>query len=158
VLLAERFKGRDMAGFYEQLRARGREAGVVFGNRTLLSNSRLALEASEYARDRGKYESFHESIFKSYFTFGQDIGNREIIADVAGNSGLDPIEILKVVAEGRYLPRLAEARKEGQVINLTGVPTFIIEAKYKIVGAQPIGVFRDFLEKINVGKRPDTTK
>jgi predicted DsbA family dithiol-disulfide isomerase len=155
VLLSERFKGRDMAGFYEQLRARGREAGVVFGDRTMLSNSRLALEASEYARDQGKYESFHENIFQSYFTHGQDIGNREIIAAVAAKSGLDPVEIIRAVADGRYEPRLAEARKEGRLIDLTGVPTFIIEAKYKIVGAQPIGVFSDLLQKISAGKPPD---
>ena len=155
VLLSERFKGLDMAGFYEQLRARGREAGVVFGNRTLLSNSRLALEASEYARDQGKYKSFHENIFQAYFTYGQDIGSREIIAAVAGKSNLDTVEILKAIEDGRYAPRLAEARKEGQLINLTGVPTFIIEAKYKIVGAQPIGVFREFLHKIGGGKPPD---
>lgn len=155
VLLSERFKGQNMAGFYEQLRARGREAGVVFGDRTMLSNSRLALTASEYARDQGKYESFHENIFQSYFTYGQDIGSREIIAAVAGKSDLDPVETMKAIADGRYAPRLAEARKEGQLINLTGVPTFIIKAKYKIVGAQPIDVFRDFLHEIGVDKPPD---
>jgi hypothetical protein len=40
---------------YDQLRQRGKEFNIVFADRTLLSNSRLALEASEYARDRGKY-------------------------------------------------------------------------------------------------------
>ena len=48
---------------HEQLRQRGKEFGIIFGNRTVLSNSRLALEASEYARDMGKYESFHEAMF-----------------------------------------------------------------------------------------------
>ena len=53
MLLSERFKGYDLSSFYDQLRARGKEVGVVFGNHTLLSNSRLALMASEYARDHG---------------------------------------------------------------------------------------------------------
>ena len=42
---------------YDQLRQRGKEFNIVFADRTLLSNSRLALEASEYARDKGKYEA-----------------------------------------------------------------------------------------------------
>jgi predicted DsbA family dithiol-disulfide isomerase len=156
VLIAERFKGMDMTGFYEQLRARGREVGVVFGNRTLLSNSRLSLAASEFARDQGQFAAFHENIFQAYFTYGQDIGSREIIGTLAGKSGLDAHQLLNAVEDGRYAPRLAQARKEGQMIRLTGVPTFIIEDKFKIVGAQPIEVFRELLGKIATGKPPDS--
>jgi predicted DsbA family dithiol-disulfide isomerase len=148
VLLSERFKGYDLSSFQEQLRERGREAGVVFGNRTILSNSRLALAASEFARDRGSYDSFHENIFQAYFTEGLDIGNPNVIAAVAGKSGLDEKEILNSISDGRYLPRLDQARKEGDLLSLTGIPLFIIENKYKIVGAQPIEVFRELLDKI----------
>jgi predicted DsbA family dithiol-disulfide isomerase len=149
MLLTERFKGYDLSGFYDQLRARGKEVGIVFGNRALLSNSKLALEASECARDLGKYDDFHENTFSAYFTEGLDIGNLEIIAAVARKSGIDEAEVLSAVKDGRYLPRLINARKEGQLINLTGVPTFIIEGKYKIVGAQPLEVFRNLLDKVN---------
>jgi predicted DsbA family dithiol-disulfide isomerase len=183
--LSERFKGYDLSSFHEQLRARGEEVGVVFGNLALLSNSRFALMASEFARDQGVYESFHENMFQAYFTNGLDIGNPDIIAAIAGESGLDKKETLNAVRDGRYLPRLAAARKEGQLLGLTGIPLFIIENKYhgyerqskpggiipsasrdcstdqsrcatlselelhnKIVGAQPIEVFRDFLDKL----------
>lgn len=147
VLLSERFKGYDLSSFYEQLRARGLEAGIVFGNRTLLSNSRSALMAAEDARDQGRYDSFHKNIFHAYFTEGLDIGNLDVIAAVAGKSGLDEKETRSAVLDGRYQSRLNEARKEGQLINLTGVPLFIVENKYKIVGAQPIEAFRNLLDK-----------
>ena len=147
VLLSERFKGYDLSSFHEQLRARGVEVGVVFGNRTLLSNSRSALMASEYARDLGQYDSFHENIFHAYFTEGLDIGNLDVIAAVAGKSGLDEKETLSAIRDGRYASRLNETRKEGSLIGLTGVPLFAIENKYKIVGAQPIETFRDLLKK-----------
>jgi len=148
MLLSERFKGYDLSGFYDQLRMRGKEVGIVFGNHTLLSNSKLALQASECARDLGKYGDFHENIFSAYFTEGLDIGNLEVIAAVAGESGLDKAQMLSAVKDGRYVPRLISARKEGQQINLTGVPTFIIEGKHKLVGAQPLEVFRDLLNKV----------
>ena len=83
MLLSERFKGRDLSRFYEQLKARGKEVGVVFNTHTLLSNSRLALMASEYARDAGAYEAFHENMFHAYFTEGLDIGSMDVIAAVA---------------------------------------------------------------------------
>jgi len=148
VLLSERFKGRDLSSFYEQLRARGREMGVVFNSRTLLSNSRLSLMASEYARDMGKHDPFHENMFHAYFTEGLDIGNPDVIASVAVKSGLDAKEMLTTVNDGQYALRLDDSRREGQFMGLTGIPLFIINNQYKIVGAQPIEVFRNLLEKI----------
>ena len=148
MLLSERFKGYDLSSFYDQLRARGKEVGVVFGNLTVLSNSRLALMASEYARDLGQYDSFHENIFHAYFTEGLDIGNLNVIADVAGKSGLDEKETLSVVRDGRYASRLNETRKEATLIGLTGIPLFIINNKHQITGTQPIETFRNLLDKI----------
>ena len=147
MLLSERFKGHDLSSFYEQLCARGLEVGVVFSNPKLLSNSRLALMAAEFARDQGMYDSFHENIFHAYFTEGLDIGNLDVIAAVAGKSGLDEQETRSAVLDSRYKSRLDDARKEGQLLGLTGIPLFIVENKYKIVGAQPIEVFRNLLKK-----------
>ena len=104
--------------------------------------------ASEYARDQGRYDSFHQNIFHAYFTEGLDIGKPDVIADVARQSGLDEKETLSAVRNCRYVSRLNEARKEGQLIGLTGIPLFIIENKYQIVGAQPMETFRYYLDKI----------
>lgn len=133
---------------FEHLNRRGKEFGIVFGDRTLLSNSRLALEASEYARDSGKHEVFHARMFHAYFTDGADIGRMETIAAVAAGCGLDPDEMAQALRNGRYLPRLEEARKEGAAIQLTGVPTFIIDRRHKIVGAQPQADFERILDAI----------
>ena len=147
-MLSDRFKGRDMSGFYEQLSRRGKEVGVIFGKRTILSNSRLALEVSEYARDMGKYATFHENVFHAYFTEGLDIGILDVLAAIAKKSGLDNADMLKSLKKGRYRERLAQSQEEARKINLTGVPAFIINAKHKIVGAQPIDSFRRLFREI----------
>ena len=132
---------------YEHLRQRGKELGIVFGNHTLLSNSRLALEASEYARAMGKYEIFHETMFRFYFTEAYDIGSIGVITSVAAESGLDTEDMMKAISEKRYRSVLDQAHKDGRKINLTGVPTFIINEKHKIVGAQPVEVFKEVFSK-----------
>jgi predicted DsbA family dithiol-disulfide isomerase len=76
------------------LRQRGKEFNIVFADRTLLSNSRLALEASEYARDKGKYECFHEDIFLEYFTEARDIGSLEVISTIAARCDLDVADMM----------------------------------------------------------------
>ena len=137
-----------MSKMYDQLRERGKEFGIVFGDRTLLSNSRLALEAAEYARDMGKFESFHETTFRYYFTEAYDIGSIDVIKSVAAEIGLDPDDMMKALLKNRYSPRLIKARQEGEKINLSGVPTFIINERYKIVGAQPVEVFKEVFSKL----------
>jgi len=133
---------------YDHLRQRGKEFGIVFTDRIILSNSHLALEASEYARDMGKYEAFHDHIFHAYFTEALDIGNVEILSMVAVRSGLDAVDMMNALKDHTFRLRLDEAKREGKRINLTGVPTFIINGQYKIVGAQPVDVFSELLNKI----------
>ena len=137
---------------YENIRKRGDEFGIKFGPRLVLSNSRMSLEASEYARDMGKYELFHERMFYTYFTESKDIGSLEVLTESARVCGLDTNELVKALKERRYAHRLQESRKEAEKINLTGVPTFIINGREKVVGAQQIAVFKDLLRKIS-GKK-----
>jgi predicted DsbA family dithiol-disulfide isomerase len=133
---------------FDDLRRRGKAFGIVFGELSVLSNSRLSLEAGEYARDMGKHEQFHKKIFHAYFTETMDIGNAEKLCGVAAACGLDPIDMMRSLKDGSYKLRLDAARKEGLKIQLTGVPTFIINDRHKIVGAQPETVFTDILDEI----------
>jgi len=87
-------------------------------------------------------------MFHAYFTSGLDIRNPDVIADIARESGLNEKATLSAVRDGRYLPRLDEARAQGQLLGLTGIPLFIVENKYQIVGAQPMEVFCDLLDKM----------
>ncbi|MGO9137962.1 MAG: DsbA family protein [Syntrophales bacterium] len=145
---AKRFPGADVEAMYGNIRKRGDEFGIKFGPRLLLSNSRMSLESSEYARDMGKYDLFHERMFYTYFTESKDIGSLEVLTESARVCGLDTDELMKALKERRYANRLEEARKQAGQIHLTGVPTFIINGRAKVVGAQQVAVFRDLLKKI----------
>ncbi len=147
--MSERFKGHDISGMFNSLRRSGKDFGIVFSDLTLLSNSRLSLEASEYARDMGKHDQFHDRVFHAYFTETMDIGNAEILCGIATGCGLDASDMMQALNDGCYKLRLDEAKKEGLKIQLTGVPTYIINDSKKIVGAQPLSVFADILDKVS---------
>ena len=153
VLLTKRFRGFDVAGMYANLREQGAPFGVKFGNMKLLANSRKALEASEYARDRGQYREFHHRMFQAYFTDTQDIGNFKVILAIAVECGLDGDGLRQALEDGRYRGRLEEADREAQKYEVNGVPTFIIEEQEQIVGSQPLQVFEKVLQKMVAGKK-----
>ncbi len=147
--MSERFKGYDISGMFNNLRRAGKDFGIVFSDLTLLSNSRLSLEASEYARDMGKHDQFHDRVFHAYFTETMDIGNAEILCGIATGCGLDASDMMQALNDGRYKYRLEDARQECLRIQLTGVPTYIINDSKKIVGAQPLAVFTDILDIVS---------
>lgn len=134
---------------FTTLRQKGKELAISFGNLTLLANSRLAMQASEFARDEGKFDSFHEALFHAYFTELRDIGDLEVITDIARQMTLDPRELQTALQENRYLPRLLAVTEEARQLNISAAPTFLVNGRFKIVGALPLETFRRSLLEID---------
>lgn len=137
----------DWERTYDNLRRLGAPYNIAFGTVTMLSNSRMALEASEYARNQGKYDLFSEKVFQAYFTEARDIGKSDVIRDLAAASGLDVKELQDALRQRRYAPRLRAAQDAGRRYNVSGVPTFVINEHQVIVGAQPLAVFRETIQQ-----------
>jgi len=146
---AKLFPGADMKERYASLNKMGAPFGIRFGERTFLSRSRHALEASEYARDHDRYDSFHERVFRGYFTDLLDIGNLKILLDLAQEVGLDPVDLNRALEGGVYTPRIEEAMQEAARCGINAVPTFIINDTERIVGAVPLETFRGRLKRIH---------
>jgi len=68
VSLESRFSSATREAMMERLSEMGVPYGITFASHERLSNSRLALEASEFAREQGKFHSFHNAVFRAYFT------------------------------------------------------------------------------------------
>lgn len=142
------FPGVDLTKRYESLSRAGSPYGIAFKEVSRASNSRLALEASEYARDKGHFDSFHGRVFRAYFVENRNIGDLDVILDLAVQDGLDSDDLLLALETKKYPARLEEARQEAHQYEVTAVPTFIINGKHKIVGAQPIEAFKEKLRII----------
>jgi len=141
--MSQLFPGVDLKKRYESLTRAGTIYGIKFNEIYLASNSRLALEASEYARDRGHFDSFHTRVFRAYFVETRYIGSFNVIQELAEQEGLDVDDLRRALQEKRYAARLEEARQEARRYAVNAVPTFIINGEHKIVGAQPLDVFRE---------------
>ena len=132
---------------FAHLRTLGANVGITFRDITLLSNSRLALEASEYAKDQGVFDRFHDTMFRAYFNDGKDIGSAAVILEVGEGVGINAGALKKELDRGTYAVRLQEMRRQAENHGVSAVPTFVINSKEKLVGVQPLEVFREFLER-----------
>jgi predicted DsbA family dithiol-disulfide isomerase len=152
-ILLEQLFGPGVRRHQEGQRQRCQELGLPFEAPRLLSNSRLAVEAAEFARDAGKHAGFHREVLAAYFARSEDIGDAEVLARVAETTGLDTAGLRKALASGAFRPRREAAEQEARRLGITGVPTFIFADGARIVGAQPIDYFRRFLAAAAPGGR-----
>lgn len=135
------FPELDPEVMVKRLKQSGAPYGIDFNTMELMSNSRLALEASEFAREHGEFDEFHQRTFKAYFLEGKDIGQLQTILSIAEDMGLDVALLKDSLEQGKYSQRLNQAREFAGQFQVTGLPTFIINGDKKIVGAQHYEVF-----------------
>ena len=125
--------------------------GIVFNPIEVAANTRLALDAAEYARDAGLYEQAHERILRAYFYEGENISLKETLLRLLAEIGLDRQGLSEALEAGVYAERLRQGRQLAQEHAVTALPTFIISGRDKIVGARPYEQFTKLLDQY--GKR-----
>jgi predicted DsbA family dithiol-disulfide isomerase len=111
-------------------------------------NTRLAHEATEYARVHGKVNEFHKVVFRKVYADGLDISNWDVLRAAAEEVGLDGSDMQQVVESGTYTDEVAAQVFQAQQIGVSGVPTYVINDRYAVVGAQPYEVFKRALDQI----------
>jgi predicted DsbA family dithiol-disulfide isomerase len=146
--LPEHVKRNRAQGSEERLRQIAASYGMEFVSTPRIYNTRLAHEATEYARQHGEGNEFHKVIFRKVYAEGQDPSQWDVLRSAAEEVGLDADEIQREVDSEKYMATVVDEVRWAYQIGVTGVPTYVINNRYAIVGAQPYEVFKDVLEQI----------
>jgi len=150
-------EGRDLPAYVKRARANGSEErlrsmananGMDFESTERIYNTRLAHEATEYARENGKGNEFHKVVFRKVYAEKQDISNWDVLRSAAEEVGLNANEMQRDVESEKYKINVEEQVKWAYQIGVTGVPTYVINDRYAVVGAQPYEVFKNALQQI----------
>jgi predicted DsbA family dithiol-disulfide isomerase len=146
--LPEHVKKARAAGSEERLSQMAKLHGMPFVSTVRIYNTRIAHEATEYAREHGRGNEFHQVVFEKVYAEGFDISRWDVLRDAANSVGLDAGEMQRVVESGKYTALVARQVEDAYAIGVTGVPTYVINDRYAIVGAQPYEAFKNALARI----------
>ncbi len=135
-------------GSEERLASMARAYGMEFRSTERIYNTRLAHEATAYAQENGKGNEFHKVIFRKVYADGFDPSQWDVLWAAAEEVGLNADEMQQVVESGRYTARVADEVQWAYQIGVQGVPTYVIDDRYALVGAQPYEVFKQALGQI----------
>lgn len=102
--------------------------------------ARKAAEASECAREQGKFWGYHDILFENQNNLGIDS-----LKGYASQLGLDREKFDSCLDNGEKADVVKQNYEEGISKGVTGTPTFFINGN-KLVGAQPFEKFKAVID------------
>ena len=146
--LPEYIKKARLNGSDERLSQMAAGYGMQFVSTERIYNTRLAHEATEYAKRHGQGNTFHKVVFRKVYGEGLDISDWAVLRAAAAEVGLDAAEMQAQVQSGTFTHEVAGQVQEAYQIGVSGVPTYVINDRHALVGAQPYEVFKRALAQI----------
>lgn len=123
----------------DRLKAEGRQASIDFHFEqvTHVPNTLAAHQVMYRAETQGKDQSaLAEEFMSAFFVRGENIGETDVLVELAGRHGLDATDVVRVIEDDAarqvVLTREAQVRASG----ISGVPGFLLNRRLLLIGAQ----------------------
>lgn len=128
------------------MQARAEGVGLVMRRPKWSPNTKLAHEATMYAKEQGRDGEFHHAIAKGYWEQDVDFGKLSALREAAEQSGLNWAELAPLLESGRYrqqvMDEYAAARERG--VGVT--PTYMVDGEL-LVGDVSVEDLRAAIDK-----------
>lgn len=84
-----------------------------------------------------KQNAVVDALFAAYFTEGRDIGDMDVLADIADSAGMDAAVVRKLLASNSDVEDIRNRDAHSRQMGVNSVPTFIVANQHAVPGAQP---------------------
>ncbi|QGX98429.1 DsbA family oxidoreductase [Roseovarius faecimaris] len=138
--LETKFGGKEGAvKAYAPVLERAEAAGlnINFEAITRTPNTLDAHRLIHWAGIEGDQTAVAMALFRAYFDEGRDIGDVDVLADVADAEGMDAAVIRKLLQSTADRDEIITRDKQFREMGVTGVPTFIVAGQHAVPGCQP---------------------
>ncbi len=148
ISIEELFAGRDIDvdAMYSRMKSLMDAEGLPYGQRSHTYNSRLAQELGTWADTQPGGEAIHDALNKAYFVEGVNIGDPDLLVEIAESVGLSRDTARAVIEERRFQSAVDADWAKSRQYGVTGVPTFVAGG-YGVVGAQPYEALEQLLNE-----------
>jgi len=104
-------------------------------------NSNIAAQASECAKDQGKFWEMHNAMFANQGKLAQ----ADLVETAGGISGIDKDKFKACLESGKFKDEVQKDYDDGQKYGVTGTPTFFING-IPMVGARDVNSFAEIID------------
>lgn len=130
--------GGRLAEIHQRLSSLGQEVGIAFdfGAIQVSPNTRDAHRLLRFAAAEGVQGRVAEGLFSAYFEQGRDVGDLDVLADIAATAGLDRAAVSTMLAGDVFAAEVEAEIGAAREMGIQGVPFFIVAGRYAISGAE----------------------
>jgi predicted DsbA family dithiol-disulfide isomerase len=126
----------------------GSPEGIDFKfDNVVLANSFSAHRLIHYAASQGRSNELSARLFRAYFSEGRDIADLGVLAALASDAGLDNDEARAILDSDAFEREVGHDILEARKLGIRAVPTFYINRRLAMAGAQDTSVFLDALRQ-----------
>lgn len=152
--LETKFGGKDAAvKAYAPVVESAEKAGLKI-NLEAIEKTPNTLDAHRlihWAGIEGRQIPVVDALFKAYFVEGRDIGDADVLADIADSRGMDASVVLRLLATEEDRREMVDRDAAARGMGVTSVPTFIVAGKHAVPGAQPTELWLQVLDDLAQG-------
>ena len=130
----------------EPIRSQVREANLIMRPPQVTPNTMFALEATEYAQQHGKFMEFHHAAYKAYWEDRKDLGQLDVLADVARSVSLDADDMVQCLETHEFSSKVMGQYQEALQYGIRGIPTFVV-GNLLFTGAHPYDIFKSAMSQ-----------
>lgn len=109
-------------------------------------NTYLAHRLMLYAETLHRTDTLMNELFVAYFVSGRDIGDPQILRDVALTAKLPEVEVETILNTHDLHPEIALSEQEARQLGIRAVPYFMFDGKYSIAGAHDAVAFLPLID------------
>jgi predicted DsbA family dithiol-disulfide isomerase len=91
-------------------------------------------------------------LFKLYFEEGANIGDHSVLAGAARDAGMDAAVVESLLSSDADSHAVTTEVATASRMGITGVPCFLFEGKYAVMGAQDVSTLTDAIRQIAAAK------
>jgi predicted DsbA family dithiol-disulfide isomerase len=148
--LAAKFGGPQQAEqMFAHVSAVAAGDGLILDfDRAVLANTFDAHRLIAWAAGQDLQLMMIETLQRAHFAEGIDLGSHAALARLAGSVGLDEQAALTHLESSAGTDAVNADLAEVRELGITSVPTFVIDRKYVVQGAQETSVLRSALDEI----------
>jgi predicted DsbA family dithiol-disulfide isomerase len=141
-----KFGGHERAQqIYARVAAAGNDVGLPFQFERIQRqpNTINAHRLIRHAGDHGKQDAVVEALFRAFFIEIRDIGDVDVLSDIAASAGLNREAMQAYLASEQGAETVRQEDAVARQLGITGVPFFVFGGKYAVSGAQDAQVLTD---------------
>jgi len=129
---------------------RGNAIGFKFDleKRTHFYNTFDAHRLLLWALEQGRQVALKKILLRAYFSEGQNPSDRQTLARLAAEAGLDQEQAREVLASGAYAAEVRELEAFYQQRGINSVPALVLNGRHLVSGSQSVEYYEQMLRQM----------